>query len=850
MSLMRMINVDCYVEEDAVVRPKVTFSASPGYGEVLVSVISLRELREGRNRGRRALAVPTALLVAASALWAGASPSQAQEPQEQYVADFGAASDGPPDGWSSMWEESNWSVLEDPTRLRHEVRDSNGRSHALTWDEIGDDGVLEGDVEVHAVVQIPDELSAVTRFQFGLHMSGNSSTATNAYYADVRNDQLRLNSFVDGSFRELASTTIEGSFWPDTWYHVVVRSEGDELKAKIWPSNISEPEEWQVAAPTAGEHDSGRVGVLHFQDDAVNDWRWFSVGTGGAEAPRAPEDDEDDPIEYDPLLTGFENREGLGWTLHQEEQEFLTEIDEASDRVSLSQVGTSVEGRPINLARVGFPSAPTDEEIADGRSILILGSQHGREPAGREMALQLFRDLALTEDPVLIEQLSNTTLLVVPSTNPDGRVANIRENVNGVNLNRDHVHLTQPETQAMARVFREFKPDVAIDAHEMGSDSVDVMALWGRILNTDSSVHGLAQTMVEDYVFEDLEEGGLSTDTYGSGDDDRDGVLSNTGTLRHSLMMLTETSMSLPATERVDAQMIAAYSALRFQRENADEIETATTEAGPNRAADGENQEPFYMRGTDEIPPEPQYVYDPAPCGYTLTPEQVDELETQIDLFDLQTQTVNDTEVHVTMAQPMMTMVPFLMDPDAQDNLVDGEPVFDAAECPLGSVENTASPAISGSASVGDTLTAAPGEWEPADVTLSYQWLSDGEPIDGATDDFYELTEADEERNISVTVTGTMDRYVSASATSESVGPVEVDGSDGGDGNDGNDGSAGGDEGSDGRFAVTGSEMAWYLGGIALLLLIAGGTMLAARARHSSRADMDGADTIHDMEQQ
>jgi hypothetical protein len=48
-------------------------------------------------------------------------------------------------------------------------------------------------------------------------------------------------------------------------------------------------------------------------------------------------------------------------------------------------------------------------------------------------------------------------------------------------------------------------------------------------------------------------------------------------------------------------------------------------------------------------------------------------------------------------------------------------------------VVSTAPPTIQGTAAYGEVVTADPGAWEPADVTLDYQWLLDGEPVDDAT---------------------------------------------------------------------------------------------------------------------
>lgn len=81
-------------------------------------------------------------------------------------------------------------------------------------------------------------------------------------------------------------------------------------------------------------------------------------------------------------------------------------------------------------------------------------------------------------------------------------------------------------------------------------------------------------------------------------------------------------------------------------------------------------------------------------------------------------------------------------------------------------------PSITGIPTVGETLTAAPGEWAPAPVALTYQWLADGVAISGATASTLELTEAQEGARITVTVTGTRPGHTSATATSAEVGPV------------------------------------------------------------------------------
>ena len=151
----------------------------------------------------------------------------------------------------------------------------------------------------------------------------------------------------------------------------------------------------------------------------------------------------------DPPTTGFEDRDGDSWTTHAEELAFLEEVAAKSERMTYTEIGTSVEGRPLHLVRVGYPEPPSDAEIAAGRKILIMGTPHGNEPAGREMALQLLRNLAFTDDPELLNQLSQTTVLFIPSQNPDGSAANKRFTAEGVDLNQDRLNLRTPEAQAI-----------------------------------------------------------------------------------------------------------------------------------------------------------------------------------------------------------------------------------------------------------------------------------------------------------------------------------------------------------------------------------------------------------------
>lgn len=101
--------------------------------------------------------------------------------------------------------------------------------------------------------------------------------------------------------------------------------------------------------------------------------------------------------------------------------------------------------------------------------LFFFAQQHGNEPAGKDALLYLCRELV--RKPEILPD--NAGLWIIPSVNPDGAEKNQRRNLNDVDLNRDHLLLTQIETQTLHRVYREIKPHLSFDCHEFGRDSRD-----------------------------------------------------------------------------------------------------------------------------------------------------------------------------------------------------------------------------------------------------------------------------------------------------------------------------------------------------------------------------------------
>jgi hypothetical protein len=86
-------------------------------------------------------------------------------------------------------------------------------------------------------------------------------------------------------------------------------------------------------------------------------------------------------------------------------------------------------------------------------------------------------------------------------------------------------------------------------------------------------------------------------------------------------------------------------------------------------------------------------------------------------------------------------------------------PVAHAQDDPAETFEvvNTSPPTVAGDPAYGGKVLADPGTWEPSDATFSYQWLLDGEPVDGADRRRYrpQLDDIGHRLKVEVTATGT-----------------------------------------------------------------------------------------------
>ena len=143
----------------------------------------------------------------------------------------------------------------------------------------------------------------------------------------------------------------------------------------------------------------------------------------------------------------------------------LATTPHGATRTRLLDLGLSQRGTPIQ-ALVLTRAAGTDVaalEASRRPTVLLIGQQHGDEPAGSEALMVIARELT---QGLLAPMLDRINVIVVPRANPDGADTGKRVTASGVDLNRDHLLLQTPEARALARLARDYRPMAIIDAHE------------------------------------------------------------------------------------------------------------------------------------------------------------------------------------------------------------------------------------------------------------------------------------------------------------------------------------------------------------------------------------------------
>ncbi|WKN45593.1 M14 family zinc carboxypeptidase [Tunicatimonas pelagia] len=189
--------------------------------------------------------------------------------------------------------------------------------------------------------------------------------------------------------------------------------------------------------------------------------------------------------------------------------DYLEKLDEASERVQMQQIGTSVLGRPLyvlfisskenlrqldkwkeisaKLARARIPDDEAQQLAQEGKAIIwIDGGIHSTERAATQFPPELAYMVATEETAEMKKIRENVIFMLMPNINPDGLdiVADwYKRNLDtpyetsyppvlyhyyvGHDDNRDWFMNTQPETRAVTNLlFNEWYPQIVHNQHQ------------------------------------------------------------------------------------------------------------------------------------------------------------------------------------------------------------------------------------------------------------------------------------------------------------------------------------------------------------------------------------------------
>ena len=267
-------------------------------------------------------------------------------------------------------------------------------------------------------------------------------------------------------------------------------------------------------------------------------------------------------------------------------------------RTALLNLGMSQRGEPILglLATRAAGTEPVQLDNSGRPTVVLIGQQHGDEPAGSEALLVVARELT---QGLLEPLLDRINVVIVPRANPDGAAAGTRVTANGVDMNRDHLLLNTPEARALAKVVNDYRPILVVDAHEYtvagrylqkfnAVQRYDALLQYATTANYPEFLTKASQEWYHPPIVAALKAQGLTSDWYyttSSNLEDKrismGGTQPDTGRnvngLKNAVSLLIETRGvgigRMHIQRRVHSQIIAITSALRTTAERATNLE-------------------------------------------------------------------------------------------------------------------------------------------------------------------------------------------------------------------------------------------------------------------------------------
>ena len=141
--------------------------------------------------------------------------------------------------------------------------------------------------------------------------------------------------------------------------------------------------------------------------------------------------------------------------------EKMHDIQNRNSHILVEEIGKSVEGRSINMFSFGTG------EI----KVLLWSQMHGDEATGTAGLLSVFYYFAKNFDTPFVQSIvHNLSIHAIVMLNPDGSERCRRQNIQGIDINRDAQQLISPEGQILKKMYEQIRPDFGFNLHDMSDN--------------------------------------------------------------------------------------------------------------------------------------------------------------------------------------------------------------------------------------------------------------------------------------------------------------------------------------------------------------------------------------------
>ena len=199
--------------------------------------------------------------------------------------------------------------------------------------------------------------------------------------------------------------------------------------------------------------------------------------------------------------------------------EYINTLKWKSDRLHVIRMFTSPLRKVAPALVLSKPRVTSAQEArASGKNVIFLmGNIHPPEPEAAEALLLVARELLLGKGAALLD---SQIVVIAPIFNVDGtdtfvtqdgslgsvtpHILGVRENSEGLDLNRDAVKLTTVEANGLYRVLNEWDPVLFLDGHLMSRVNHGYANTYGTV--TVPAAHPGPREYVHDQLFPAVRE--------------------------------------------------------------------------------------------------------------------------------------------------------------------------------------------------------------------------------------------------------------------------------------------------------------------------------------------------------